>query len=209
MPYPGTPGAPKTFDGDDNDIVEFLEHFENCAQDARLPDGEKVDYFMRYLSKKQKAVFRIFDGYSNRNWSSLRTAIVEDEFAAAFEQEICTRKSLVNFVTEAATKQITTVNALERYYREFRAIGQSLVAQKRMTQGECNKFFWLGLHEMTRLRLEGDLCARHPDHRMETPYSAHQVRAAGRRVFVRNRSKSKTTLQEGCWQFEIKIPTSR
>ncbi|KIJ46767.1 hypothetical protein M422DRAFT_249493 [Sphaerobolus stellatus SS14] len=41
MPAPGLNRAPKTFDGSEDDIADFLKLFENCADDAQLPDKEK------------------------------------------------------------------------------------------------------------------------------------------------------------------------
>ncbi|KIJ29515.1 hypothetical protein M422DRAFT_269053 [Sphaerobolus stellatus SS14] len=41
MPAPGSNRAPKTFDGSEDDIADFLELFENCADDTQLPDKER------------------------------------------------------------------------------------------------------------------------------------------------------------------------
>ena len=36
-PAPGTSKAPKTFDGKDAELEDFLDHFETLAEAAKLP----------------------------------------------------------------------------------------------------------------------------------------------------------------------------
>jgi len=57
MPAPGSNCPPKTFDGKEEDIAEFLEQFENCADDMQLPEAEKVPFLFQYLSPGNRGTF--------------------------------------------------------------------------------------------------------------------------------------------------------
>ena len=53
MPAPRSKRAPKLFKGDEEDIAEFLEAYEFCANDARLPENQRVKVIFRYLHWSQ------------------------------------------------------------------------------------------------------------------------------------------------------------
>ena len=42
MLAPRSKKAPKMFDGDEDDIAEFLAVYEQCMEDAQLPDTDCV-----------------------------------------------------------------------------------------------------------------------------------------------------------------------
>ena len=49
MPAPRSEKAPKMFEGNDEDIAEFLDVYERCADDAQLSKTEWVRIMFRYL----------------------------------------------------------------------------------------------------------------------------------------------------------------
>ena len=42
MPAPRSKKAPKMFDGNEDDIAEFLDVYEQCTEDAHLPNTDCV-----------------------------------------------------------------------------------------------------------------------------------------------------------------------
>lgn len=70
MPMPGAASAPKTFEGKEADIEDFLEDFVHCADLAHLSSEDRVSYFFRYLGRRQKDFFRGLDGYSTKDWDT-------------------------------------------------------------------------------------------------------------------------------------------
>ena len=49
IPAPRSKKAPKMFEGDEDDIAEFLDVYESCADDAQLPKADWVKVMFRYL----------------------------------------------------------------------------------------------------------------------------------------------------------------
>jgi hypothetical protein len=86
MPAPRSKKAPKMFDGDDDDIAEFLEIYETCAGDAQLPKAEWVKVIFRYLDRSQRLIFEAFNGYAAEDWDVFSAAIKES-FGGPFKQK--------------------------------------------------------------------------------------------------------------------------
>jgi len=135
MPAPGSNHAPKTFDGKEEDISEFLEQFDNCADDAQLPEDEKVSFLFRYLSRQQKDVFKTFEGYSPAIWATFRASI-EEAFEGAFKEKRYTRQSLIQFTRLRCTTRISTDAELRTYHREFQAIAHYLISENSISEEE-------------------------------------------------------------------------
>ena len=49
MPATRSKTAPKTFKGNKEEIVEFLNAYKCCAEDAQLPKSEWVKLIFRYI----------------------------------------------------------------------------------------------------------------------------------------------------------------
>jgi len=86
MLAPGSNCVPRTFEGREEDIAEFLEQFENCADNGQLPPSEKVLFLFQYLSRQQRDVFKMFNGYSTATWNMFKTAI-EEALEGAFKEK--------------------------------------------------------------------------------------------------------------------------
>ena len=86
MPALGSNRMPKTFDGKEEDIAEFLEQFENCADDEQLPETEKVPFLFRYLSRRQRDIFITFNRCLPAAWDTFKKSI-EEAFKGAFKEK--------------------------------------------------------------------------------------------------------------------------
>ena len=51
IPGPRSKKVPKMFEGNEEDIAEFLDVYECCADDAQLPKDEWVKIMFRYLGQ--------------------------------------------------------------------------------------------------------------------------------------------------------------
>ncbi|KAF8502572.1 hypothetical protein JB92DRAFT_2833548 [Gautieria morchelliformis] len=77
MPPPRSKRAPKMFDGDDDEISDFLTAYERCALDAQLPKTGWVKCLFRYLTPFQKLVFAAFKGHDDEDWDVFKASIKE------------------------------------------------------------------------------------------------------------------------------------
>lgn len=183
MPLPGSPMAPKTFDGDENEISDFLEHFLLCASSAQLPQEDHVAWFFKYLSREQKDIFRVFKGYKAKNWMEFEQTI-KTEFRKAFEEKSYTRNTLIKFTEKAAQTVIKTEQQLREYHRKFQAIAQVLLDEELIHDDDSAACFWYGLHEQTRQQLLTDLRIKYPTHARKRPYPIANVLEVGENVFA-------------------------
>ena len=53
MPAPRSKKTLKMFEGDEDEIAEFLNVYESCADDAQLPKVDWVKVMFRYLDRSQ------------------------------------------------------------------------------------------------------------------------------------------------------------
>ena len=65
------------FEGNEEDIAEFLDVYECCADDAQLPKEEWVKIMFRYLDRLQRLTFEAFDGYASGDWEVFSASIKE------------------------------------------------------------------------------------------------------------------------------------
>lgn len=182
MPLPGSCAAPKTFDGNEDDITDFLEHFLLCAARANLPQEARMTWFFRYLSKKQRPIFRVFKGYKTNDWVSFERTIKE-EYRHAFKEKPYTQSTLMVFIRKTKENVIVTDRQLREYYREFQSIARILIEKGDMTEEGCVEYFWLGLHGHTKSKLASRLVIQYPNHPRNWPYPIKNVMMAGEIVF--------------------------
>lgn len=185
MPFPGSASAPKTFDGNEEEMADFLEHFIYCAHAAQLLRANRVEFFFRYLSKPLKDFFRGLDGYKDKNWDKFEAAI-RKEYKDAFDKEgQHSKRDLLTLVEDAARSPIQTTQQLREYGRNFRGISQFLVQGKVISEEDSAAYFWCGLHEQTRMQLYPKLEKRFPHHPVcDRPYSIAEVIQVGTDVFA-------------------------
>jgi hypothetical protein len=106
------------FEGEEEDIAEFLEVYECCADDAQLPKNEWVKVMFRYLDRSQRLTFEAFDGYATEDWDVFNASI-KGAFGGAFQTKLCTRATLDSFILTSAAKCVTTDTELRVYHRSF------------------------------------------------------------------------------------------
>jgi hypothetical protein len=63
------------FNGEEDQIAEFLEIYERCVDDAQLPQSDWVPFMLRYITRPQRDIFEAFDGFESANWESFKSAI--------------------------------------------------------------------------------------------------------------------------------------
>lgn len=185
MPAPGSKKAPLTFDGDEQQITEFMDVYERCIDDAQLPRSEWVTFLFRYLTRFQRDIFEAFDGVDPADWDIFKAAIHES-FARAFKAKKYTLASLEQFVKQSSANPIQSDPAFRAYHRQFQAIMVYLIKEKELAAVEQDWQYWYGLHPRTRLAIEQRLAITLPDHPRAKPYSVADVYKAGCYVFDTN-----------------------
>lgn len=183
MPLPGSASAPRTFDGNEEEIADFLEHFLHCAQVAQLSEADCVTFFFRYLSKDQKDFFRGLDGFKEKDWETFEAAI-KQEFKEAFEDGTHTKRKLLTLIGNTAKSLIQTAQQLCEYYQKFQGIAKVLVKEENVSEKDSAGYFWCGLHDQTKAKLLPKLEARLPNQPIDQPYAITDIVKIGVDVFA-------------------------
>ena len=185
MPAPGSKKAPPTFNGEEDQIAEFLEIYERCIDDAQLPQSDWVPFMFRYLTRPQRDIFEAFDGSETADRPTFKSAI-EESFAGAFKAKKHTLASLDHFVRVSADVPISFDSQLHSYHRQFQAITTYLVQNKDLADTDKDRLYWFGLHPDTCLALERRLAITMPNHPRSKPFPMANVYRAGCYVFDAN-----------------------
>ena len=185
MPNPGTAKAPATWKGDEDDLSEFLDRFEALADDAGLDDDDKIKFFRKYVSKKQRPLFEVIEGAKPADWS-LFTKSINELFPKAFEPQTYSRRRMDKLTAQAARHEITTQDEFEKFYREFLPVSQWLVSNRKISVSERDLAFWYGFHPRTQNMLTQQLRIELPKHDRADPYPMREVYKVARYVFDRN-----------------------
>ena len=185
MPAPRSKKAPKMFEGNEEDIAEFLDIYECCADDAQLPKEEWVKIMFRYLDRSQRLTFEAFDGYASEDWEVF-SASIKEAFGGAFQTKKCTRATLDSFIHTSAAELITTDNELRVYHRSFQGIAAYLINDKQLSKKDAARYYWFGLHPDTREQLERHLGIVKPNHPREDPFAIKDVYQASCYIFNSN-----------------------
>ena len=185
MPAPRLKKAPDMFNGDEDDIAEFLEVYERCADDAQLPKKDWVKFMFRYIDRSQRLTFEAFEGYATEDWEVFSDAIKE-AFGGAFQTKKCTRATLDSFIQTSATNVITTDTELRVYHQDFQGKAAYLISDKQLSEKDAARYYWFGFHPSTQEKLERRLGIIKPDHPLEDPFAIADVYKAGCYIFNSN-----------------------
>jgi len=101
MPYPRAKFAPY-FSGEvDQDVEDFLDEYEEKANDNNLTCTQKVETVIRYVVKTQHHIWKSLPGYIDRNWDDLRAQLRQQYVNPSTEGQFSKQK-LVDFVDKYA-----------------------------------------------------------------------------------------------------------
>lgn len=126
MLAPGTLKAPKTFDGKDSELEDFLDHFETLADAAKLTDSDYIAQVGKYTTRKQHNLFEVLDGYDPVDWGKFKKSL-SNLYPNAFKACCYTCQSLKTFTAKAAWTEIADEDELNDYYCAFLPVAQWLV----------------------------------------------------------------------------------
>ena len=85
----------------DQDVEDFLDEYEEKANDNSLTDTQKVETVIRYVVKSQRHIWKSLSGYINRDWDNLRAQLRKQYVNPSTEGQFSKQK-LVEFVDKYA-----------------------------------------------------------------------------------------------------------
>jgi hypothetical protein len=161
MPPPRSNRAPHYSGSVDDSIEDFLQEYEEFADNSGLTNNQKVEMVVRYTTPKLRDFWKSLDGFVALSWKTLKKdlrKIYADTSALRRHSE----ETLRSFARESARSRIRSEADVVRYYREFVRLSKPLLDSQRLTSGEQNKIFWHGFHKKDRAEMRTRLIAEHP-----------------------------------------------
>jgi hypothetical protein len=186
MPVPGSKTAPLKFKGEFSKVSEWLERFEELADANHLKDANKCKHLVRYCSTKVRQTIENFPCYTTPNWSELCEAIRElyNDVQTTKRYQVHHLEALVEKYSAIPIQSSTDLN---EYRKDFIRIGGWLLAKKKISQDDLNRFFWRGFHEVTQIRLEERMLTINPKLDVSIPYDSDKVVDAARIIWNPNK----------------------
>jgi hypothetical protein len=89
MPAATSARAP-SFSGEKEDLLDFLEAFEDLADENGLTDEQKCKYIVRYVSTRTKRWWTLLPGYAKRDFPSSNRLF---SLSIQEQRKVCTTRS--------------------------------------------------------------------------------------------------------------------
>ncbi|KAJ8582375.1 hypothetical protein M405DRAFT_719300, partial [Rhizopogon salebrosus TDB-379] len=131
MPAATSAKAP-SFSGEKEDLLDFLEAFEDLADENGLTDEQKCKYIVRYVSTRTKRWWTLLPGYAKRDFPLFKQTILA-QYPGAEKGMHYTIRDLEGFVAKHADSDLSTETELMRYYHDFLPMADWLVTNKKIS----------------------------------------------------------------------------
>lgn len=185
MPGASSSKAP-SFNGNTTELLEFLEQFEDLALSCGLTSREKCRAIAQYIDITTKHFLTSLPGYTNEDYDTLKKQILE-YYPGASKGVKYTFKDLERIVAKYAESEITTETTLLTYHHEFRPVVVWLENNDKISEQECNKWFWYGIPPHACRAIARRLEIQDPvKYSCTKPSQLDQVLAAGHIIFADN-----------------------
>ncbi|KAJ3737839.1 hypothetical protein DFJ43DRAFT_978461, partial [Lentinula guzmanii] len=135
MPAPGSSKAPTKFTGEAQDLKDFIEEFEDCANVQELTDEEKVKMVIKYTDRETMRYWKTLDAYARKNWGALKKDLLE-AYPGAEKGHRFSVLGLRKLAQRQARKRIASENDLVKYYQQFQVMSTALKADNKLTDNE-------------------------------------------------------------------------
>lgn len=124
------------FTGDIEDpIEEFLQEYEELADNYRLTHRQKVETVVRYIDPSQRDLWKSLDGFINRDWHDLCRDLRE-EYIDPTPQGRYSKQKLIDLTNKTARLRMEDEGDVLKYYRDFNRLSRPLLDASRITAGE-------------------------------------------------------------------------
>jgi len=166
-------------------IEDFLEEYEELADNCGLSNLQKVETVIRYVDHSQCHIWQSFPGYINHNWDDFRDDLCEEYISPSTENQF-SRQKLAEFANKYARRCMNDETDVINYQCQFNNLAKVLVKSGRVTKRERNTTFWCGFHPDDQKALHERLIAKHPDQPRGQAFDLKDVLMTARAVFSGN-----------------------
>ncbi|KZP27377.1 hypothetical protein FIBSPDRAFT_710952, partial [Athelia psychrophila] len=175
MPAKGHSTAPM-WDGDVETLADFFEDVKDLADHHKVSDADTITRnACRYASKKESDTWKILPEYSAKDFSAFVAKVIS-LYPGASAEQLHTLGDLDAYVSKRSETAIANISELGLYYREYMKITAFLITEKRIGEGERDRYFIKGferdLHRLVKTRYN----TAEPTHKPTDDYEYTKVR---------------------------------
>ena len=178
MPAPTSTKA-LTFNGKTSELFEYFEYFEDLAGACSLSVANKCKMIIRYVDKPTKHFWVTLAGYKSHDYDVFKKSIL-GQYPGTEKGIKYTWCNLELVVAMLSNDDISMEMELLQYYRKFRPITVWLVANKKISTHEQDRYFWQGLPTSVRRAIDRWLELKNSNYTHEEPMDYEEVLTAGR-----------------------------
>ena len=195
LPAPNRSRAPTTFNGTPGTLETFLETYGYLCQHYEITSSrERYQGLIRYCSP---AVAKLLRGLPSHRKRSYQTLLKEVKYFFGDRSECLNLGKLEKFTKKARQKKMKTMGQFQRYQLRFHQMVGPALEKKKISTVEVNRFFWEGLDEGFRGRVEARMLATNPDLDVSVPFSIDDVRQGADYILNPNRFDQHLSVKDG------------
>ncbi|KZS86429.1 hypothetical protein SISNIDRAFT_420925, partial [Sistotremastrum niveocremeum HHB9708] len=135
--------APR-FKGNPQRLKRFLIDFETLADEAKLTDTQKCTYLPRYATHRIQQLWEGLESFKKQDWKAIKDELYT-LYPVTYDSYSYESEDLEALVNKSKITPIGSVEDFAAYHRIFSQMSTFLIAQKRLGEKECNKFYYQGL----------------------------------------------------------------
>ena len=152
LPVANSIYAPKTFTGKTYELEPFLENYSYACQRYNINTSEdRYKGLVQYCSPKIAKTLRSFPSHKEKDFDLLLEELI---YFYGNEDNTYNVGRIEDFTYKWRQRRITTLEQFKRYHRKYLALVGEAREQGRISEWDYDRYFWEGLNESFRRRVE-------------------------------------------------------
>ena len=185
LPAPGSKHAPNQFKGRKYELEPFLEYYEQaCERYSVTTSRDKYKGLIQYCAPKVIKTLKSLPSHKDKAYTRL---VEELKYFYGDDEAIYNVNKVEAFATKWRQRKISDLEQFKKYHRKYLEIVGEAREADRITSWDYNRFFWEGLHESLRRKVENRMLTTNPDLDVTTPFKISKVVKAAEHILSPHR----------------------
>ena len=180
LPLPGSKYAPRTltFKRRPQELAHFLKVYNHiCSHYDITDEEEKCRGIVTYCTSKVARMIEKLPSFHNGDFTELTNDLY---YFLDDDSDTYSLSGVHSFARKWRKRRIDSLDQFKRYHRKYLELVGKAIGSHNMTDGDCNQYFWEGIHHSLRKRIEDRMLVKDPDLNVSIPFRmSHVVKAAG------------------------------
>jgi hypothetical protein len=173
LPHYNSRNAPSLFKGEPYELQPFLQYYEHLCQEKGVTSPiQKYRGLLRYCSSKIANRLRSLPSHQHENYDKL----LEDLEYFYGDGKGCLNMSKVeSFTAKWREREIRTIDQFKDYQLKYHGLVGKARELGKIPDSDYNRYFWEGLHESFRIKVENRMLTTNPSLDVSTPFKISKI----------------------------------